>query len=57
MIIISSKTDSKQVEQAYNLGATEFITRPFDELIVHRRVVNTVLLYTKQRKLLDLVVD
>lgn len=57
VIIISAETGSKQVEQAYNLGATDFISRPFDALIVHRRVVNTVLLYAKQRKLLNLVVD
>lgn len=57
VIIISAETGSKQVEQAYNLGATDFISRPFDALIVHRRVVNTVLLYAKQRKLLKLVID
>jgi len=57
VIIISAETGSKQVEQAYNLGATDFISRPFDAMIVHRRVVNTVLLYSKQRKLLDLVVE
>lgn len=57
VIIISAETGSKQIEQAYNLGVTDFISRPFDAMIVHRRVVNTVLLYTKQRKLLNLVVD
>mgnify|MGYP002542673339 CR=1 FL=1 len=57
VIIISAESGSRQVEQAYNLGATDFIMRPFDALIVHRRVVNTVLLYAKQRKLLSLVVD
>lgn len=57
VIIISAETGSKQVEQAYNLGATDFIARPFDAMIVHRRVVNTVLLYAKQRKLLDLVIE
>ncbi len=57
VIIISAESGSKQIEQAYNLGVTDFIMRPFDALIVYRRVVNTVLLYTKQRKLLSLVVD
>ena len=32
----------EQVERAYGLGATDFITRPFDALIVHKRVVNTI---------------
>lgn len=57
VIIISAESGSTQVEQAYNLGATDFIMRPFDALIVHRRVVNTILLYTKQRKLLSLVAE
>lgn len=55
VIMISAESGSKQVEQAYELGVTDFITRPFDALIVHRRVVNTVFLYTKQKKLLSLV--
>lgn len=57
VIIISAESGSRQVEQAYNLGATDFIMRPFDALIVHRRVANTVFLYAKQRKLLGLVVE
>lgn len=31
--------------------------RPFDAMIVYRRVVNTVLLYAKQKKLLDMVIS
>ena len=55
VIMISAETSSKQVEQAYELGVTDFIMRPFDALIVYRRVVNTVFLYTKQKRLLGLV--
>ncbi len=55
VIMISAESSPKQVEQAYEMGVTDFITRPFDALIVHRRVVNTVLLYTKQKKLIGLV--
>jgi len=57
VIIISAESGSRQIEKAYDLGATDFIMRPFDALLVHRRVVNTILLYTKQKKLLGLVVD
>ena len=57
VIIISAESDSDQVKYAYDLGATDFITRPFDARLVHRRVVNTILLYSKQRKLLSLVVN
>lgn len=55
VIMISAESSPKQVEQAYEMGVTDFIMRPFDALIVHRRVVNTVLLYTKQKKLIGLV--
>ena len=57
VIMISAESSSSHVERAYELGVTDFISRPFDALIVHRRVVNTILLYTKQKKLINLVAD
>lgn len=57
VIIISSETSSSSLEHAYELGVTDYISRPFDELIVHRRVINTILLYAKQKRLMDLVAD
>ncbi len=57
VIIISAESGTGQIEHAYNLGATDFIMRPFDAALVHRRVVNTILLYTKQKKLMGLVVE
>ncbi len=57
VIMISAEHGSSQVERAYKLRVTDFISRPFDALIVHQRVVNTILLYSKQKKLVDLVAD
>ncbi len=57
VIMISSESGSAHVERAYELGCTDFISRPFDALIVHRRVVNTILLYAKQKKLIGMVAD
>ncbi len=57
VLVISAENSATQIERAFGLGAIDFIMRPFDALLVYRRVVNTVLLYTKQKKLLDLVVD
>ena len=57
VIMISAETRSSQIERAYKLGITDFISRPFDALIVHRRVVNTILLYAKQKKLVGMVAD
>lgn len=57
VIMISSESAPAHVERAYGLGIADFISRPFDALIVHRRVVNTILLYAKQKKLVGLVAD
>jgi len=57
VIMISAESGSRQVKRAYKLGVTDFIGRPFDALIVHHRVVNTILLYAKQKKLIGLVAD
>ncbi|MCI8653001.1 MAG: diguanylate cyclase [Angelakisella sp.] len=57
VIMITSETTPDRIEQAYEMGATDFIGRPFDPLIVHKRVINTILLHAKQKKLIDLVAD
>lgn len=57
VIMISAESGSSQVERAYKWGVTDFITRPFDSLIVRRRVINTLLLYAKQKKLIGMLAD
>ena len=57
VIMISAESGSTHVERAFDLGVTDFISRPFDALIVRRRVVNTVLLYAKQKKLVSMVAE
>jgi len=57
VIMISAEAGSSHVERAYELGVTDFISRPFDALIVHHRVVNTILLYAKQKRLVGMVTD
>jgi len=57
VIMISAESGSNQVARAYGLGVTDFIPRPFDSLIVRRRVDNTILLYAKQKKLVEMLED
>ncbi len=57
VIMISAENTPDRVQQAYELGITDFISRPFDAIIVHHRVVNTILLYAKQKKLVNMVTD
>ena len=53
VIMISSESGGANIERAYKLGCTDFIGRPFDEMIVQRRVINTIFLYTKQKNLTE----
>jgi len=57
VIMISAESAPSQLELAFELGVTDFITRPFDASIVRRRVDNTILLYAKQKKLMGLVAE
>ena len=57
VIMITAENTPSYVERAYDLGITDFINRPFDGRIVHRRVVNTIMLYSKQKKLVGMVAD
>lgn len=57
VIIISSETVPAYVDKAYNLGVHDYISRPFDERIVQRRVSNTLMLFAKQKELENIVVE
>lgn len=57
VIMISAENSHSVVERAYELGATDYISRPFDEVIVCRRVINTIMLYSKQKQLISMVAD
>ena len=55
VVMISSEDSSQTVRRAYELGASDYISRPFDARIVHRRVSNVARLYARQRRLRALV--
>lgn len=57
VIMISSETAPSAIEYAYDMGVTDFISRPFDAAVVRRRSVNTIMLYAKQKKLMDIVAE
>lgn len=54
-IMISSEDSDDVVLRAYELGASDYISRPFDSRVVRRRVSNTIRLYAKQRRLTSLL--
>ena len=55
VIMISSEESDDVVLRAYELGASDYINRPFDSRVVRRRVSNTIRLYAKQRRLTNLL--
>lgn len=57
VIMISAENSSSYMDRAYELGATDYIQRPFDALVVRRRAINTIMLYSKQKRLIGLVED
>lgn len=57
VIMISSDYTAESVREAYDLGVTDYIRRPFDSKIVFHRVFNTIKLYSKQHRLVRLVTD
>ena len=57
VVMISAETATPQVEKAFSLGVTDFIYRPFDQMVVQTRVRNTIKLYVKQMQLSELVTD
>ena len=55
VIMISSEDSDDVVLRAYELGASDYVNRPFDSRVVRRRVSNTIRLYAKQRRLTSLL--
>ncbi len=55
VIMISSEDADDVVLRAYDLGASDYVSRPFDSRVVLRRVGNVIRLYAKQRRLTNLL--
>ena len=56
-IVISAAEDTRSVERAYDMGVADYIRRPFERVMVLRRVKNALMLYAKQKRLTRLVTD
>lgn len=57
VIMISSEDTVDAVRRAFDLGATDYISRPFDAKVVYQRIINTIRLYAKQRRLSAMAAD
>lgn len=57
VIMISADDSPLNIKRAYDLGAFDYISRPFDSTIVQRRISNTMLLYARQQRLEKIIAE
>jgi putative two-component system response regulator len=57
VVMISAETVPAYVDRAYDLGVLDYISRPFDERTVRRRVISTIMLAEKQKELSNMVTN
>lgn len=55
VIMISAETGSAYIDRAYDLGAVDYISRPFDERTVMHRVSSNFMLALKQKEISDML--
>ena len=55
VVIISSENSPIYIKRGYDLGATDFIGKPFDANMVLRRSANAILIGAKQRRMTSIV--
>ena len=57
VMMISADDSPANIKRAYELGAFDYIGRPFDSTIVLRRISNTMFLYARQRRLENIIAE
>ena len=53
--MISGEDSVSYVRRAFDLGVADYIKKPFDAQVVYKRVYNTITLYAKQRRLIEII--
>ena len=51
VIMISADGSDTNIRRAFDMGVTDYISRPYDSKVVMRRINNTIRLYSKQHRL------
>ena len=57
VMMISADDSPANIKRAYELGAFDYISRPFDPIIVQRRISNTMFLYARQQRLEKIIAE
>lgn len=53
VILISAQSSPEYVDRAFALGVTDYISRPFDAALVEQRVLNTIMLFARQKHMTE----
>lgn len=56
-IMISSESGNAYIDHAFELGASDYISRPFTAGIIRRRIMNAILLHKKKQQLIEVVAE
>lgn len=51
VLVVSSDTDIKTIEEAYDKGALDYIFRPYNEKILLKKISNSLSIYSNKRNL------
>lgn len=55
VIMVSAENGPDYIAKGYDMGVTDYISRPYDGSIVKKRAQNTIMLYAKQKRLQQIV--
>ena len=55
VIMISDEYSDSSIKHCFELGVSDYISKPFDSKVIYQRVYNTIKLYSKQRRLISLL--
>ena len=55
VIMISDEDSDSSIKHCFELGVSDYISKPFDSKVIYQRVYNTIKLYSKQRRLISLL--
>lgn len=57
VVIISTESTAQFIDKAYEMGATDFIAKPYNPSIVRHRILNIIKLFNRHQFLLEVVAD
>lgn len=57
VIMITSDNAADSIDKAYDLGVSDFVSRPYNASIIEHRIENTIALKKRQKQMQNLLID